>query len=291
MYSYPAWPQIVYRQRKWVHSRGMKLDSEGKTLTLEENLFHPLNAETRAEFQASGGNELGRIGSPGKMQAPWSSSALVCNVFDYWRSQFLLGESLAVLTNALGAPSSVKQMQFEQTYRTGFGGTPPRLNVILRADESTPFLIKAKFTQPYGGGSTRDAFAKSYFPNSGEYWGKYGLSRCENLARRIHANQEEFRYLNAPQLLNKILGMVNTFQKKFTLLYLWCDFPSYDAERHRAEVETFMLRLNGEIDFRAMTYQELFEKIRIAPDVDEKYIAYLAERYFPEQRRTKEKRG
>lgn len=111
------------------------------------------------------------------------------------------------------------------------------------------------------------------------------MSRCEDLARRIHAGQEEFRHVNAPQLLKHILGVANRFQKNFTLLYLWYDYPvggysSFGAAEHRAEVETFMLRLDGEIDFRAMTYQELFKKMQSAPTVDGNYIAYLAEQYF-----------
>jgi len=87
--------------------------------------------------------------------------------------------------------------------------------------------------------------------------------------------------LNAPQLLKHTLGIANTFQKDFTLLYLWydCSFP--EATEHRAEVGMFMQRLNGEIDFRAMTYQALFKKMQSAPAVDGNYIAYLAERYIP----------
>jgi len=179
------------------------------------------------------------------MQAFHSSSALVCNVFDYWRSQLLLGQSPAVLTTALGVPVSVKQMQFEQIQRTGLGGTPPHLDVVLRADGSKPFFIESKFTEPYQPHSTEGTFTKSYFPNSGELWGKLGLTRCENLARRINASQEQFPRLNAPQLLKHILGIANTFQKDFTLLYLWYDYPSSEAAEHRAEVETFTQRLNG----------------------------------------------
>ena len=274
MHGYRVSEQVIYQQGKWARARGLRRNS----LTLEENLFQPLNAETRADFEAGGLAELGSAGNPGRMQAVFSSSALVCNVFDYWRSRFLRGESLAVLTNALGAPSPIKQMQFEQAYRTGLGGTPPRLHVVLRSDEATPFLIETKFVGP--GHDTGDVGTKDYFPNNGELWGKYGLPRCEALARRMYADQEQFDRLDVLQLLNHILGAVNTFQKNFTLLYLWYDFPSYDAAGHRAEVETFMLRLNGEIDFRSMTYQELFKKIRVAPNVDEKYIAYLADRYF-----------
>ena len=134
-------------------------------------------------------------------------------------------------------------------------------------------------------------FVKSYFPDSGELWGRYGLTRCEDLARRIHANKESFSYLDAAQLLKHVLGLTNKFNKNFTLLYLWYDHPSYDdpsfdysasdAARHHAEVKTFMQRLNGEIDFREMTYQELFKKMQNSSTVDQKYITYLAERYFP----------
>lgn len=266
---------LYYKQRKWAAARGIRPDAKGYTQTVGENLFQPLTTATRAEFESGAGSE-----TDVKMRALHSSSALVCNVFDYWRNQLLLGQSLAALTTALGAPDSVKQVQFEQIYRTGLSGNSPTLDVVLRGNESKPFLIESKFAEPYERHSTEGAFRNSYFPNSGELWGKYGLTRCEALAKKINANQEQFPRLNAPQLLKHILGVVNTFQKDFTLLYLWYDYPSSEAAEHRAEVETFMLRLNGEIDFRAMTYQELFKNMQAASAIDSAHLAYLAERYF-----------
>ena len=97
-----------------------------------------------------------------------------------------------------------------------------------------------------------------------------------------YPTQEQFSHLNAPQLLKHVLGVVNTPHRDFTLLYLWYDYPSSEAAAHRAEVETFMQRLGGEIDFRSMTYQELFKKVRGASSVDAKYITYLTGRYFPD---------
>ncbi len=132
---------IIYQQRKWAATRGIRL-AKGYTPTLEDNLFQSLNAETRADFAAGGGNEVGGAGSPGKMQRINSSSALVCNVFDYWRSQLLLGQSLETLTTALGAPHSIKQMQFEQIYPTGIRDTPPQFDIVLLGDNSKPFLIE-----------------------------------------------------------------------------------------------------------------------------------------------------
>ena len=180
---------IIYRQRKWAAARGIKPDANGYTQTLEENLFQPLTAVARADYASGRGSEMGSAAGPGKMQALHSSSALVCNVFDYWCNQLLLGQSLTVLTAALGAPEAVKQVRFEQTYPTGLGGTPPHLDVVLQGDESKPFLIESKFTEPYERHQaySTDAFVKSYFPDSGELWGKYGLTRCEDLARRISA--------------------------------------------------------------------------------------------------------
>jgi len=267
---------IYYRQRKWAATRGIKPDAKGYTQTVEENLFQPLTTGAQAEFGSGAGSEM-----EGKMRALHSSSALVCNVFDHWRSQLLLGQSLAALTTALGAPASIRQVQFEQIQPTGLRGIAPHLDVVLRGDESKPFFIESKFTEPYQPHSTEGTFTKSYFPDSGELWEKYGLTRCEALARRINANQEQFSRLNVPQLLKHILGIVNTSQKDFTLLYLWYDYPSSEAAEHRAEVETFMLRLNGGIDFRAMTYQGLFKGMQGDATVDSGYLAYLAERYFP----------
>ncbi len=55
----------------------------------------------------------------------------------------------------------------------------------------------------------------------------------------------------------------------------------HGTAQHRAEVDTFKMRLNGEIDFRSMTYQDLFAQLKLAPGVDGNYLTYLEERYFP----------
>ncbi len=276
--------QAIYdQQKKWATGCGVPFDAKGYTQTVEENLFRPLTAGTQADFSSGRGNEMGSVTQPGKMQALHSSSALVCNVFDYWRSQLLLGQSLSALTTALGAPDAIKQMRFEQTYPTGLGGTAPHLDVALLGDTTKPFLIESKFTEPYGPGNIAKAISKNsmpspYFPDSVRLWEERHLPYCEALAKDISHNRIEFFRLDAPQLLKHTLGLAKKFQKDFTLLYLWYDYPSSEAAEHRAEVETFMLRLNGEIDFRVMTYQELFRGITITTGGG--YVAYLAERYF-----------
>ena len=269
-------PDISYFERRWAHARGIKRDGM-YTQTVEENLFQPLTKASQAEFSSEAGNGLMT-----ELRAIRSSPALVCNIFDYWRDR-----PLEPLAASLGVPSGVGHFQFELTHPTDRRDTPPHLDVVFRSNKPKPFLTETSFTKPYthpGTTLAKDTFTKSYFSDSGEIWGRYGLSRCENLARRIHAEQEEFTVLGAEHLLELILGLVKAYGKGFTLLYLWSDEPDpfYNlASRRRAEIETFALRLNGEINFRAMTYQELFQRMQGNPAIDQGYITYLKERYFP----------
>ena len=84
---------IKAKQINWALNRGLKLQgSEGErgekayTLTLEENLFKPLLEEVKENFMKGDGQEL-KPNSHGicKMQAVHASSALVVNVFQYWK--------------------------------------------------------------------------------------------------------------------------------------------------------------------------------------------------------------
>src|SRR5687767_8908705 len=83
---------VLERQLAWSRRHNLPLQgSKGArgrpTYTpLERNLFEPLSPQARSEYNSGDGRELGNTnGSPGKMQALHSSSALCCNVFHYWR--------------------------------------------------------------------------------------------------------------------------------------------------------------------------------------------------------------
>ncbi len=282
-------PDISYFQRRWARARGIKLDGK-HTQTVEENLFQPLTKASQAEFKSEAGNGLLT-----ELRAIHSSPSFVCNIFDYWRDR-----SLEPLAASLGASISVDYFHFEVihlptanyegTHLIGLYDRSPHLDVVFRSNEPKPFLSETSFTEPYmhlGTTLARDTFTKSYFSDSGEIWGRYGLARCEHLARRIHSGQENFWRLDARHLLELILGLVKAYGKGFTLLYLWYDNPSYyhisryyRGVTQRAEIETFLLRLNGEINFRAMTYQELLQRMQGNSAIDQGYITYLKERYF-----------
>src|ERR1700682_6479487 len=79
--------RIRHDQRAWADRSGISIDADGYCRNLRDNLFQDLSAGSRDDFAAGDGQELGKIGARGKMQALHSSSALACNVFDYWRTR------------------------------------------------------------------------------------------------------------------------------------------------------------------------------------------------------------
>jgi len=88
-----AYEYILSKQVQWAINRGIPLiGSKGKrgqpayTSKLDQNLFEPLDPDVRECFMAGDGNEiLGSSGSPAKMQALHSSSALGVKIFQYWQ--------------------------------------------------------------------------------------------------------------------------------------------------------------------------------------------------------------
>lgn len=271
-----TYESIRAQQMAWAARHGVGCDRDGYTPSLNENLYLPLSAATEAEFRSGKGDELGSSDKRGKMQALHSSSALVINVFEYWRTR-----NVDYIARSCGAPQGMTEMRFEQTHPTPLGGVPPHLDVEFGGVGLNPVAIESKFTEPYHR-HTKRTIKDSYFSHDG-LWAQ--LPRCEKLIRHIR-NEEQgktsFAHLDAPQLLKHILGLAAKFGPAgFELVYLWYEMPSPEADRHRIEIEDFSKSIAGEVHFSDMTYQRLFETIKRFRGTSEGYISYLAERYFP----------
>lgn len=269
--------EMIYRQQqRWAKQHRIEFDKDGYTRCLDDNLFEPLSPETSAEFGAGAGDELGRGGQRAKMQALHSSSALACNFFQHWRNRNDI-DSIAI---ACGAPKGMTAMRFEQIHPTPLGGRPPHLDVEFYGAKVKPVAIESKFTEPYGRKTKREIRDSYLNPGLWE-----SLPRCKELVKLIREEEKgwtSFSYLDVPQLLKHILGLATTFgHTGFELLYLWYEVPSPEAEKHRKEIEAFKDHIRDEVHFRDMTYQELFENIKKCPTAEDRYISYLAERYFP----------
>jgi len=263
--------RILNQQQAWAEKRGIKLDENGYTLSLNDNLFRPLSPRSEEEFRFGRGDEL----SKGKMNALHSSSALVVNVFEYWRDR-----DVDFIAQACGASKGATSLHFERTYPTRLSGIPPHLDVEFHNPLFRPLVIEAKFTESYRRKTKRHI--KDKYLNS-SLW--KGLTGCESLVRLICEEEKSvtsFSFLDTPQLLKHILGLTTKFGKRgFELLYLWYDYrPSLEAEKHRREISEFEKCISSEVSFRKMTYQELFKSIRDNPEADPQYIGYLADRYF-----------
>lgn len=267
---------ICNQQQAWARQRGIKFDKDGYTFSLNDNLFSLLLPEVKKKFQSGKGDELGSEGKKGKMQALHSSSALVVNVFQYWVNQ-----DISDIASTYGAPQGITEMHFEQTRPTPLRGIPPHLDVEFSGNKLRPLAIESKFTEPYHRHTKRTI--KDKYLNVPSLWAR--LPRCEKLVKHIREEERgrtSFTYLDVPQLLKHILGLSYVFGPTgFELLYLWYEVPSEEAKNHREELEKLKGYIGDKVTFRAMTYQELFAAIRECHAVDEGYISYLAERYFP----------
>ena len=268
---------IKLHQQSWATRRGIRFDSDGYTLSLDDNLFVPLSAEARGDFGSGAGAELGEAGKRGKMQALHSSAALAYNVFEYWRAR-----DVEAIAQACGCSGQATGMRFEAQHPTGLKGTPPHLDVEFICSSpacgggGVGVCIESKFTEPYQDSPVKSMQA-AYYTTPG-LWA--GMPRCEEVAQSLRNGDRRSRF-DSPQLLKHILGLKGSYGLGgFRLLYLWYDFPSTEAEEHRRDLAEFVRSIEGEVQFSHLTYQELFERIRELPQADAQYLAWLQERYF-----------
>jgi len=266
---------ITNCQLRWAAQANIPV--EAYTRTVAANVFGgELHPDTRDEYARGKGREL--YGPRAHMKALYSSSALVVNVFDYWRRENRI-QDIAV---CCGAEGTVTGMQFEKTCPIrGVVGTPPHLDVEFAG--TVPLAIESKFTETYRR-TTRRPLAKTRldaYLRHDEIWD--GLPKLKALASDIVRQSDartDFQYLDVPQLIKHILGLRCSHLGGFSLLYLWYKVESKEAAQHEHELDDFRSRVDGETNLRMMTYQELFDRIRRIPDVDSAYIQYLEQRYF-----------
>ena len=264
---------ILSQQRAWAKQADIKTDQDGYTLSLDDNLFIPLSSNTVEEFGSGKGDEFGTDSRRGKMRALHSSSALVCNFFEYWRGH----NSLDTIAQACGVPAGMSKMHFESPHPTTLRGTPPHLDLEFLGENLKPLAIESKFAEPYHH-TPATTFTRSYLTTLG-LWDS--LPRCGRLVRDIQDKKVSFFRLDVPQLLKHALGLTASYGPSgFQLLYLWYEVPSPETAEHRKDIEAFTESIEADFVFRSMTYQELFNIVRKLPEAESPYIEYLGARYF-----------
>jgi hypothetical protein len=262
---------VLADQIRWA---GARVSIGHVMATVEDNLFMPLHPATRAEFACGSGDELGLGGRTPKMCSLRSSSALACNVFDAWR-----GRPLDPLVTALRVTDEFTELAFEQKLPHGIPGIPPNVDVMMFGRDVSPVAIESKFLEPYSSTKFYAELDTKYFDR--ERWTELGLPKTQTLARSI-GRSLQFQALNAGQLVKHLLGYGRCFPtaRPIRLRYLWFDTHSSCDNTHRDEIALFTDAVDDEIDFSAITYQDLFRSLSSAPEPASGYREYLAARYF-----------
>lgn len=262
--------KIKRQQRDWAEANGISCDKNGYVFDLNDNLFQPLSPQSLDEFGAGVGSELDT-----KMKALHSSSALAANFFEYWRFR-----DLGIVAEAMGFPSADYSLNFEKVHEKpeGLGGIPPHLDLELNAEGVMPIAVEAKFTEPYSGKSP--LLKKAYIAERviDKIWGR--LEKCRELAEHF-TEEVPFQYLDAPQLLKHIVGLRNSYgEGNFVLAYLWYDTYTGESEKHVAEIDDFANAICSDVEFKQVTYQEVFDRIGNKEDGEKSYLTYMLSRYF-----------
>jgi hypothetical protein len=263
---------IAASQRRWAAARDIAVIPNGRVQNLDDNLFAALHQQTKAEISEGDGDEFGTPESVGKMFSLWSSSALACNIFDYWRER-----PLGPLLAALGIVGQANTIRFEQKFPTGVGARPANLDVFIGDVESgaVPVLVESKFTEPYQS-RNKKSLSSSYFRNH-TTWDH--LTACRTVAEDLE--NSKFAYLDAGQLLKHIVSLTRRFGGRgFVLVNLWYEVEGSEAaKQHRNELVEFGRLVANEVLFLAETYQSLFR--RLSPHIaGTAYEEYLRSRYF-----------
>ncbi|MBM2824658.1 MAG: hypothetical protein HW402_322 [Dehalococcoidales bacterium] len=269
---------IANCQLQWANQENIPLEGyTSYTKRVEDNIFNnELHPDTKREYKRGKGHELD--GKRAHMKALHSSSALVVNVFDYWRCQNRIQD----IANCCGAEGIFSGMEFEKTHPIkGMDRTPPHLDVQFTG--AIPLAVESKFTETYHRKTRRDnggTHLNTYLEHS-DIWD--GIPKTKALAESISQQsgaRTDFEYLDVPQLIKHVLGLTCSYYSRFSLLYLWYKVNSNEAKQHEKELAIFSISIKDEIDFQTMTYQDLFNRITRLPVVDSVYLKYLERRYF-----------
>ncbi len=282
-----AYEQILAKQTEWARNNGIDLiGSKGDrgrpayTRSLDDNLYKPLNPRTEKSFREGDGSEL--TGTPTKMQAVHSSSALGVNIFQYWDSI----NNVHQIARACGLCNRTtkvsKRIFFEVKYpATDSFRFSPNIDVVIENSsvfKYKVYAIECKFTEVYGG-RDHSGLKEKYLDL--EIWEK--IPHLHNLASLISPKDNQFQFVHAAQLIKHILGLKRAFGKTaFRLLYLWYDAFGTEGAKHREEIKKFVetAKLDG-IALHEMSYQELI--VRLASEhraSHKKYIEYITSRYL-----------
>ena len=272
---------IINHLKEWAKQESIQIDKDGYVIDRDDNFYQTLNKETVRDLMGGDGNEYSENKNiRTKIFALHSSSALVCNIFDYWRIIDKIHLQKAFQFKNRG----IKAIIFEQKLSMSMQGNMPNADLFMILTDGTAVAIESKFTEWMTKKTKKEPFSDSYFINDVTRWTDVGLPNSQNLAESLYHGDEKFDYMDAPQLLKHALGLANKHSIRSILLYLYYDLPDGNEikELHDDEINQFSKALNDELNFKAIRYQDLMtelEKYATGYGDFKEYRKYIQKRY------------
>ena len=256
------------------------------TASYKDNLFQALSPPTLKEFLNADGGEL--TGSPCKMQALHSSSALCVNVFDYWRSRSSsssafwteLAKSLEIPSKQISNLSFEAQLAHGGNHKKKIFPRKPNLDALIQYNKHptiTAVGIESKFTEAY---YAKPKGLKDAYIKESSLW--TDLPKLKMLAQEISPQDQLHRHLHGAQLIKHILALKHNYDKRFRLLYLWYDVLGPEGHKHRKEITQFArIAKQDNVIVQFRSYQELLLSFKEKPGdlKHQAYLKYMWERY------------
>jgi len=295
--------RILETQATWARSQDLEIGDSRHTPDLRSNLFAPLPDGVRGELEQSRRHPLGDVardvegGKPGDLQLLESTLALVCNLFAPGGG----GATTGALAETCGGDSRTGRMRVCPTVGTAASGLSAEVDVLFETaspaassnddagagdDVGRPTAVIASYAEPYRSPRPRrepaNRVSSEWLEPSG-IW--EALPMCRRLALDLRASPRRFEHVGAAELLLAGVSMTTQYgYRGFRLVHLWYDGGGAAAAKYRSELDRFRFRVGGELDFRSLTWQQLYAQLAEAGrdgsgPLDGARLQYLQGRY------------
>jgi hypothetical protein len=275
----PELQRILEGQRAWAERRGIRLSESGHTSDLRANLFREPAPETQRELEAGARRPLGDGSKPCDLQLPESSLALVCNAFEAGR------DAPGNLAAACSGDARARRMRF--CAEVGSEKLPREIDILFDAgdlshpDRGRPTAALASYTEPYRSARPFREPANripSEWLEAKELW--EALPACHGLALDLRSTPRRYEHLAVARLLSSGVSLTQRHgYRGFRLVHLWYEIPGRAANAYRRELDRFRHRIGGEIDFRSLTWQQLYAALAACKTTAPDQLEYLRDRY------------
>jgi hypothetical protein len=266
---------LLAGQRAWAEACEIDVDDAGRVVRWHDNLLAPPSSGTLADLEAASG-AAGAADKPGRLHDLGSGLMLAANVLDPWRDR---PDEIARHVPALGGSAGRLRFATKLAIDAADTALHRSVDLLLDAPSGPATAVIALFCEPFGDVDPRvhDALVRD-----AAIWN--GLHGCALLARDLHANPRRFRHLAAGRVLETALGMSQRCGRHgFRIAVLWYDAGGRATRRLRHEIDRLRMRIGGEIELIATSWQSLFRRLcgpGSASPGEDRYTRSLQARYF-----------